>query len=226
MPDFILFLRAQYLEAKKNRRQLQRYENLAAPDSVVVSGQCAFGKQTKAGKHTTLLDVSLGDHSYFMEDCFARNCTIGAYCSIAPAAVIGLGQHPTSFVSTHPAFYFDTKQKIFSYADEYYTQEFSQSAHIAIGNDVWIGQGALIKDGVSVGNGAIIGAGAVVVKDVEPYSIVGGVPAKLIRYRFEPQEIDFLQKFKWWEKDEAWLKENFKKFSDIKRFIAAFEKTG
>lgn len=226
MPELVLFLRVQYLKAKQNRHELQKYASLQAADSVSVSGTCAFGDHTKAGERTRLFDVSLGNHSYFMEDCFARNCTIGAYCSIAPHAVIGLGQHPVNFVSTHPAFYFDTKQKMFTYADEKYVQEFPQSAHIMIGNDVWIGQGALVRDGVAIGNGAIIGAGAVVVKDVEPYSIVGGVPARLIRYRFEPEEIAFLQKFKWWEKNEAWLKENWKYFSDIKKLMAKYAKTG
>ena len=88
-----------------------------------------------------------------------------------------------------------------------------------IGNDVWIGNNVIIKYGVKIGDGAILGAGAVVTKDVEPYSIVGGVPAKVIKYRFSPDEIKFLLAFKWWDKDLNWLKENKHKFQNIGEFM-------
>ena len=83
-----------------------------------------------------------------------------------------------------------------------------------IGNDVWIGSHVLILDGVSVGDGAIIATGAVVTKDIEPYSIYGGVPARLIRYRFSQERINYLLNFSWWNKDEDWLFNHIKEFSD------------
>ena len=91
-----------------------------------------------------------------------------------------------------------------------------------IGNDVWIGLNATILDGVTIGDGAIVAAGAVVTKDVPPYAVVGGVPAKIIKYRFTESQIDFLLKFRWWEKDRKWIQQNYKRFQDIESFIEAY----
>lgn len=100
--------------------------------------------------------------------------------------------------------------------DEKYT-EFKRQ--IEIGNDVWIGDSVLILDGVKIGDGAVLAAGAVVTADVPPYAIVGGVPAKVIRYRFNEDEIEHLIKLKWWDKSEQWIKENAHLFSNVKKFI-------
>lgn len=93
---------------------------------------------------------------------------------------------------------------------------------VEIGNDVWIGSHVLIMDGVKIGDGAIIAAGAVVTKDVEPYSIVGGVPARHIRYRFSEEQIKKLLQLKWWEKDFGWIKEHYRDFRNINEFIAKY----
>ncbi len=150
---------------------------------------------------------------------------IGRYCSIAGNVRTVLGVHPTkNFVSTHPTFFslkrqngytFVTEQKFneAKYADE--TKKYS----IIIGNDVWIGDSALLMSGVTIGDGAIVAAGAVVTKDVPPYAIVGGVPAKIIRYRFSEEEIKFLLDFKWWNRSEEWLKENAGDFESLDIFM-------
>jgi len=91
--------------------------------------------------------------------------------------------------------------------------------HAIIGNDVWIGTNAIIMDDITIGDGAIIGAGTIVTKDVKPYSIVVGNPAKHLRFRFEEDEINFLLEFKWWDKDLTWIEENYTKFHDIKSFV-------
>jgi acetyltransferase-like isoleucine patch superfamily enzyme len=124
-------------------------------------------------------------------------------------------------VTTHPAFFSTRGQSTVVFADKNY---FVETDRITIGNDVWIGINAIIKDGITIGNGAIVGAGAVVVKDVEPYSIVGGVPAKLIRFRFAKEEINFLEEMRWWDKPEEWIKNNWKDFLDIKNFISKYRK--
>ena len=154
---------------------------------------------------------------------------IGRFSSIAYDVKTIFGNHPTSkFVSTHPAFFSTAKQTGFTYVSENLFNETSyaddEGHKIVIGNDVWIGAGALLLAGVRIGDGAIVAAGAVVTKDVEPYTIVGGVPAKVIKKRFTDEQIEFLTAFKWWEKDIDWIKENCEKFQDIETFIREFKK--
>lgn len=95
---------------------------------------------------------------------------------------------------------------------------------VIIGNDVWIGYGAKIIEGVTIENGAIVLAGAIVTKDVEAFSIVGGVPAKHIKYRFEENERKLLNEFQWWNKDESWIKDNLDLFLKPKDFFNNYEK--
>ena len=90
---------------------------------------------------------------------------------------------------------------------------------VEIGNDVWIGSHVLIMDGVKIGDGAIVAAGAVVTKDVEPYSIVGSVPAKFIRYRFTEEQISFLRSFEWWNRKWEWIQEHYREFQHVEQFI-------
>ena len=153
---------------------------------------------------------------------------IGRYCSIANDVRTIIGTHPSkNFVSTHPCFYSLYCQGGFTYANEERFDEYKYAENkynVVLGNDVWIGYGARIMAGVTIGDGSIIGAGAIVTKDVAPYTIVGGVPAKVIRKRFEDEDIEFLLKLKWWD----WSVEKIKKytpyFDDIKAFKIQIEK--
>lgn len=118
--------------------------------------------------------------------------TIGRYCSIASDVIILLGgEHRPNFISTYP-FHKRTPN------NEHLTAAPSTKGPVTIGNDVWIGNGARIFSGVTVGNGAVIGGGAVIVKDVPPYAIVAGNPARVIRYRFDEAQIALLQSIAWW----------------------------
>lgn len=146
------------------------------------------------------------------------NADIGRYCSIASEVCTISGRHPTSdWVSTSPVFYSNECQCGMSYASEKLFDESSKKT--IIGNDVWIGARAIILSGVKIGDGAIIAAGAVVTKDVEPYTIAGGVPAKPIRKRFTDEQIDALINLKWWDKDDMWMREYAAMFSHIEELI-------
>ena len=147
------------------------------------------------------------------------NASIGRFCSISENVVTVNGLHPAdTFISTHPSFYSLNPINGVSYAREqkFCEHKYADGQHaVVIGNDVWIGYGVTILAGVTIGDGAIVAAGAVVTKDVEPYTIVGGVPAKVIRKRFDDEQTEKLKSLKWWEKDEKWLKDNADKFDNI-----------
>ena len=125
--------------------------------------------------------------------------TIGRYCQSAMGSQIGVGGHPTDWLSTH---FFQYRDHFAPYPKDHPDSlfgKFAEAQPTVIGSDTWIGAHAIIRDGVTVGPGAIVAAGAVVTADVPPYAIVGGVPAKLIRYRFAPELIERLLAVRWWE---------------------------
>lgn len=125
---------------------------------------------------------------------------------------IGMGFHPVDKISTSPLFYSSTNPLKKNWSGK---SVFSDQLLTKIGHDVWIGYDAFIKDGVTIGNGAVIGARAVVTKDVAPYSIVMGVPAKEIRKRFDNETIDLLLKSEWWYKPESELKSKLSSFQSL-----------
>ena len=178
---------------------------------------CTFGRYNKLYSEVFLNNVNLGDFTYIADGSRLSNTRIGKFCSVGPEVFSGFGIHPNSdFVSTHPAFYSKIMQSQVTFALE---SHFTENKQINIGNDVWIGARAIIMDGVTVEDGAIVGAGSVVTKNIPPYAVVGGVPARVLRYRFNSDEISFLLNLKWWDKDIEWLLKNQKLFLNIKNFI-------
>lgn len=179
-------------------------------------------------KGCSISNSYIGYGTYLSEYCNFSNCRIGRFCSIAPHSEVIAGLHPTkNFVSTHPSFFSIMKQSGFTFVkknvfDEFKYADNSRKLSVVIGNDVWIGYGARILEGIVIGDGAIIGAGALVTKDVEPYTIVAGIPAKKIRYRFTKEQIEFLMKFKWWENDINWIEDNYKLFRNMDDFYSQF----
>lgn len=173
------------------------------------------------GKNSTF-QGQIGYGSY-IGNCCNIEAKIGRYCSIADYVRVVVGNHPTEiFVSTHPAFFSTKKQVGLTYVSEEKYKEKSYADdgyYVVIGNDVWIGSRVTILNGVTIGDGAIVASGAVVVNDVEPYSIVGGVPAKKIRNRFSDEQISALKQIKWWEKPKDWIIQNAEYFDNIEEFI-------
>lgn len=162
-------------------------------------------------KDVVISDSSLGVHTYIQKKSAIFNAEIGRYCSIASGVSIGPGSHKIDGVSTHPSFFLKNTPLIKVYVEK---DLFIPTAKITIGHDVWIGERAIIMDGIKIGHGSIIGSGAVVTKDIEPYSIVGGVPAKHIKFRFDEETRNKLLASKWWENSEEWFDSNYSKFTD------------
>lgn len=174
-------------------------------------GLCSFSEEDELYDGSFLSCAKLGRFTYAAAQSTVRRAVIGSFCSIAPEARIGgLGRHPVNFLSTHPVFYSKKRRQSATLFDQVDIEELPA---IYIGHDVWIGARAMVMNGVSIGNGAIIAANAVVTKDIEPYAIVGGVPATIIRMRFSDAVISRLQSWQWWNLPTAVLRNLFPFFN-------------
>lgn len=211
-----LFVPTALLRFLKRRHFLIKYEkqNLMIGEGTDITS-VELGMNVFLGADVSIRNSSIGDSSYVNSRSQIQHTKIGKYTSIGPNVHIVLGNHPTDFVSTHPAFYANNKS-FECFADKMYFDEYGE---VEIGNDVWIGQDVIIPGNVKIGTGAMVMSKAVVTKDVEPYSIVGGIPAKHIKFRFNEKTRAALLKDRWWEKDRSWLKENFKLFHDPENYI-------
>lgn len=214
---------------KRVKQVVHRYKARKAcsfEDNVIIDSFDRFEGMNRLTTDVTFLMSAIGYASYIGNRSFIKNTKIGRYTCIATDVMTVAGSHPTSkFVSIHPAFYSTRKQSGFTYVSEEKFSDFNyidkhQKFTVMIGNDVWIGSGVKIMEGITIGDGAVVAAGAIVTKDVPPYAIVGGVPAKIIKYRFDEESIKKLLELKWWEKDQAWIKSHADDFDDVEKLLA------
>jgi virginiamycin A acetyltransferase len=148
------------------------------------------------------------------------NLIVGHFTSVAKEVEFNINEnHDFASVTNFPMYRLEIGKDAFPNFLREDPMVLPQKRQIILGSDVWIGWGVTVLSGVRVGNGAIIAARAVVTKDVPPYAIVGGVPARVIRYRFTDAQIAFLQRSAWWNRDDAWLERHADAFADIEQFM-------
>lgn len=207
------------MSAAESRKRLSETPTIH-PESTVVD--CQLGAWTEVGAGTVMKDVQMGDYSYVTRECHIVWTTIGKLCSIANFTRINPGNHPTWRATQHHSVY---RAEAYGLGqDDHDFFAWRRDHWVNIGHDVWIGHGVTITAGVSVGTGAVIGAGAVVTRDVAPYTVVGGVPARFIKRRFSQDQGDALQQIALWD----WPREKYKaalsdlRALDIDQFIAKY----
>lgn len=214
-----------YLYHKKKNGNLVRFWY-----STRLSSRCVFEGMNMVGTGSSFYG-KMGYGSYISGNTHL-NADIGRFSSIGPNVKVVNGTHPMKepFVTTCPLFFsldrsknpvnktFAKMQMIEEF--RYYDKE--REIDIKIGNDCWIGEGVTFIGGTEVHDGAVVLAGAYVVKDVPPYAIVGGIPAKIIGYRYDDDTVKFLQEIQWWNNSEQWFKENWSLLCDMEKLKAYY----
>lgn len=189
------------------------------PDCLIVDS--TVGAWTELGRGTLLIESTFGDYSYTAGPADIIYTDVGKFCSIAAYVRINPGNHPMERVTQHHMTYRRVRFGFATTDDEDFFN-WRRAHRCCIGHDVWIGHGATIMPGVTIGHGAVIGAGAVVTRDVAPYTIAVGVPARPIRTRFSADVIAALLRIAWWDWDRATLAARFHELNDTPTFVARY----
>lgn len=205
----ILVLKTALSPARLTLLSKLRYPDVDMAANVFLAPPCVFEGSNKIAWGSSCHDVKLGYGSYIAAYSSVGKADIGRFCSIGCHVQIGLALHHIDTVSTHPLL----------------EGPMLQNKRTRIGNDVWIGAGATLLGkggGLTIGDGAIVGAGSVVTKDVPPYAIVGGNPARIIRYRFDEAIIRRLLALKWWDWPVERIMAAKEDFKDVNLFLEKY----
>ena len=189
----------------------------------IVSSNNQFEKGVVIYRHAKVKYSSIGRHTYIGAHTELAKVDVGRFCSIADHCHIGMSSHTLDKLSTCPIFTLKRNGCQERWIEE--DNDTEKMKRIQIGNDVWMGSHVLVKSGVHIGDGAVIGAGAVVVKDIPPYAVAVGVPAKVIKYRFDDETIEKLEELKWWEATDEELRKNIKLFQSNMIDMETLEQT-
>ena len=225
----ITYIKRSISDAYHYARTSMLYKNVTIEYPVNIIKDSSFEGMNRICYGTTFKG-SMGLGSYIGQNCIL-SAEIGRFCSIANNVKCNPGIHPYKepFVTTSPNFFSLMKQSGNTFATKQMFEEFryfdkEKKIAVKIENDVWIGENVFLVGGIKIENGAMILAGAVVTKNVPAYAIVGGVPARIIGYRYDDEPTrDFLQKTKWWNNDKQWFKENWQLLCDIDNFKKCYD---
>lgn len=220
LKNIIGSLKELLIEPIRLARLHKKYPTCHFYSGAVVDDESVLGRYNVVFACASINHSTIGDHTFIQKNSTVNYAIIGKFCSIASGVTIGLGQHPTSYVSSHPAFYSSVQPVAKTFCNK---DSFSPFRQTDIGHDVWIGQNAMVTDGVKIGTGAIVAAGAVVTKNVPEYAMVGGVPANIIRYRFDENIRRELLETKWWEWPEEQLGHYAALFTFPEKFLKLYK---
>ena len=203
----------------------RREEALLSEAPLIHEGACVqksrIGSWTEIGRNTVIVESTIGDYTYDDGDVSICYSEIGQYCSIANRVRINPGNHPRDRVTQHHMTYRRVKFGLSDRDDEEFFA-WRRAHPCVVGHDVWIGHAAVILPGVSIGTGAIVGAGAIVTRDVEPYQVVAGVPARPLRFRFSSDVITRILKSRWWEWGRPQLEERWEDLCSLPTFLEKY----
>jgi hypothetical protein len=180
-----------------------------------------LGPWTAIGANCSIVESSFGDYSYCAGDVSIIYSEVGKFCSFASHVRLNPGNHPMDRVTQHHMTY-RRAQYGFGELDDEDFFDWRRAAKVSVGHDVWLGHGALLMPGVSVGTGAVVGAGAVVTKDIEPYTIAVGVPARPLRPRFPDAVVEKLMQIAWWDWPRELLEERLDELCDLPMFLEKY----
>ncbi|MCM3714403.1 acetyltransferase [Alkalihalobacillus oceani] len=203
------------IDQTKKEKELSTLPNIEESSRIIKS---EIGEWTSIGPNNRIVESSFGDYTYTMEDVTVNYTEIGKFSSIASHVCINPVQHPMDRVTQHHLTYRKAAYR-FAENDDEALFDWRRSHRVKIGHDVWVGHGAIIMKGVEIGTGAVVGSGAIVTKNVEPYTIVVGSPARPIKRRFSEEVANKLLEIAWWDWSREKLEEHFEELNDVDAFL-------